>query len=66
MTWQLILLVMLLQLSEGKILVRPFSEAKKSRNVRILNQVESAPKTAEDEGEGCVSQELLEWVKNIL
>ena len=49
MTWQIILLVMILvlQLTAGNILVRPLDEAKKSRNVRVLNLAGTAPNTAE-------------------
>ena len=49
MRWQIILLVMILvlHLTAGNILVRPLDEAKRSRNVRVLNLAGTASKTAE-------------------
>merc|ERR550519_2636458 len=44
---QIILLVILAQLTVGKILVRPLDEAKKPRNVRTLNQAGSPSTSAE-------------------
>ena len=47
MMWQIILLVILVQFTEANILVRPFDQAKKPRNVRTLNQAATASDTPE-------------------